>query len=442
MHSILDESAALQKELSMHVAIITPGAAGMFCGSCMQDNTWARGLMTTGTQVTLIPTYTPIRVDEPNQSQSRVFFGGINVYLNAKSQLWAQLPQWSKSWLDTPWMIRQLTQFGVSNDAAELGDLTLTMLAGGDGPIRAAGEELARYIGRELKPDIVVFSNALLSGCLPQIQAEFSGPVACVLQGDDVFLDALPDSHRSRAIAAVSERARGFDGFLTHSRFYRDRMARMLSLPVDRFQTIPLSIDLKPHTGTPGERAGQPFTIGYFARLAPEKGLHHLLEAFEILHARHPEARLCIGGYEPTQHHRYIAEQRQRGAAIGPAVEFSGSPDSIEDKVAFYRSIDILSVPTDFEEPKGIPVLEAWANGVPVVQPAVGAFPELIGTDGAGGLLVPHRDPMALADAWASLLRDRSQLLTLARAGYEKVCEQHSHAAVARVTLRALNTIR
>ncbi len=423
----------------MHVAIVTPGGAGMFCGSCMQDNTWARGLISNGSQVTLIPTYTPIRVDEPNQSLSRVFLGGINVYLNAKSRVWAALPQWSKSWLDRPWVIRQLTRFGVSNDAAELGDLTLIMLAGGDGPIRAAGEELAQFIGRELKPDLVVFSNALLSGCLPQIKAEYAGPVACILQGDDVFLDALPDPYRSRAIAAVSERASGFDGFLTHSRFYRDHMARMLSLPVDRFQTIPLSIDLESHTGTPGERQGQPFTIGYFARLAPEKGLHHLLDAFALLHQQHPEARLRIGGYEPAQHWLYIREQRARAALIGPSIEFIGSPDTLEEKVAFYRSIDVLSVPTDFEEPKGLSILEAWANGVPVVQPAAGAFPELVGAD--GGLLVPHRDPQALAAAWSQLMSDRPLLLSLARSGFEKVRKQHSHSAVARVTLSALERI-
>ena len=407
----------------------------MFCGSCMQDNTWARGLIAAGTPVTLIPTYTPIRVDEPNQSQSRVFFGGINVYLNAKSKLWAGLPTWTKSWLDAPWIIRQLTRFGISNDAADLGDLTLTMLAGGDGPIRVAGEELARYIGRELKPDIVVFSNALLSGCLPQIRAEFGGPIVCMLQGDDVFLDALLDSHRSRVIAAVSERARGFDGFLTHSQFYRDRMAAMLNLPIDKFQTIPLLIDLEPHTGTPGERAGQPFTIGYFARLAPEKGLHHLLDAFELLHAKHPEARLRIGGYEPSQHRSYIAAQQQRALAFGSAVQFTGSPNSIEEKVAFYRSIDVLSVPSDFEEPKGISILEAWANGVPVVQPAAGAFPELVGDKDEGGLLVPHRNAQALADAWSRLLTDPPDRLCLAQTGHKRVRDRHSHEAVARATL-------
>ena len=139
---------------------------------------------------------------------------------------------------------------------------------------------------------------------------------------------------------------------------------------------------------------------------------------------------------------RRFRHHSRRAAAIGPAIEFSGSPETIEEKVAFYRSIDALSVPTDFAEPKGLPVLEAWANGVPVVQPSVGAFPELIGAEGAGGLLVPHRDPQALADAWASLLTDRSLLFSLAQAGYHKVREQHSHAAVARVTLSALEAIR
>ncbi len=425
----------------MHVAIVTAGGAGMFCGSCMQDNTLARGLIAIGTRVTLIPTYTPIRVDEPNQSQSRVFFGGINVYLNAKSKLWAGLPVWSKSWLDTPWMIRQLTRFGVSNDAAELGELTLTMLAGGDGPLHEAGEELARFIGRDLKPDIVVFSNALLSGCLPQIRREYAGPIACVLQGDDVFLDGLPDSHRAAAISAVSERANEFDGFLTHSTFYRDRMASMLSLSAERFRSIPLSIDLEPHTGIPGEREGQPFTIGYFARLAPEKGLHHLVDAFELLRAKHPEAQLRIGGYEPAQHRSYIRVQKDRVRQFGPSVQILGSPDSIEEKVAFYRSIDVLSVPTDFAEPKGLPVLEAWANGVPVVQPAVGAFPELIGDHGEGGLLFPHRDARALSDAWSRLILDRGELLRLAESGHRKARERHSHEFAAAEARKALQGI-
>src|SRR3954453_20195522 len=83
----------------MHVAIITAGGAGMFCGSCMHDNTWARALLDHGVPVTLIPTYTPIRVDEKDMSTAPLFFGGINVYLEARSSLWRKLPRGLTRWL-------------------------------------------------------------------------------------------------------------------------------------------------------------------------------------------------------------------------------------------------------------------------------------------------------------------------------------------------------
>ena len=65
----------------MKIALITAGAAGMYCGSCMKDNTLAAALNAIGHDALLIPTYTPIRTDEEDVSQSRVFFGGINVFL-------------------------------------------------------------------------------------------------------------------------------------------------------------------------------------------------------------------------------------------------------------------------------------------------------------------------------------------------------------------------
>ena len=58
---ILQEDHCLTRDrLPMHIAIVTAGGAGMFCGSCMHDNTWARSLKKLGTQVTLLPTYTPL----------------------------------------------------------------------------------------------------------------------------------------------------------------------------------------------------------------------------------------------------------------------------------------------------------------------------------------------------------------------------------------------
>jgi glycosyltransferase involved in cell wall biosynthesis len=421
----------------MHLAIITAGGAGMFCGSCMHDNTWARALIAAGHEASLVPTYTPIRVDEPNQSERQVFFGGLNVYLRSQHAWWGKLPGWVTRWLDRPGLIRWATRFSVSNAAAQLGRLTLDMLAGETGPHAQAGADLARHITQDLRPDAVIFSNALLVGALRRLRQEFCGPIFCTLQGDDVFLDGLPEMFRERAIAAISQRSRDFDGFLVHSRFYRDYIAQYLRFDADRFHLLPLSIDPAGHDGRPGERAGRPFTVGYFARIAPEKGLHHLVQAFALLHARHPDARLKIGGYLGPQHRDYFAQSLRPLKARAAAWEYSGSPVMHEAKSAFYRSLDVLSVPTEFLEPKGLYVLEALANGVPVVQPEHGAFPELIAATG-GGLLVPPRDPSALADALQRLRSDVALRAALGAAGQTVVRERFSLPALAEATLQAL----
>ena len=149
----------------MHIAIITAGGAGMFCGSCIHDNTWAKALRAAGVEVSLIPLYTPIRVDDEDQTSSKVFFGGINTYLEDRFRWWNRVPRFLTRWLDSPAIIRMVTQRAISTDARELGAMTVSMIEGEHGPHRRAGEELSEYI-THLKPDIVCFSNALLSGTL------------------------------------------------------------------------------------------------------------------------------------------------------------------------------------------------------------------------------------------------------------------------------------
>lgn len=405
----------------------------MFCGSCMHDNTWARSLMAAGCQVSLIPTYTPIRVDEANVSSDRVFLGGLNVYLDYRYRFWQRIPRSIARVLDHPWLINLATRFSVSNDAQELGDLTLAMLEGESGPHHREVAELAEYV-RVLDPDVVVFSNALLAGALREVKRVCRGPVWCTLQGDDVFLDSLPDDYREQAIDGVSNRAGEFDGFITHSRFYCEYIARYLRLDPERFRQLPLGIDLAGHDGVPGERQGEPFTVGYFARIAPEKGLRHLAEAFCRLHQRRPEARLRVGGYLGPQQRWYFREVESLLRPVGDAFEYVGSPDDHEGKVRFLRSVDVLSVPTDFQEPKGLYVLEALANGRPVVQPGHGAFPELIEATG-GGRLVEPRNPEALADVLEELMDQPETCQTLGATGQTNVRANYSPEAMARATI-------
>ena len=68
----------------MRVAILTAGGAGMFCGSCMHDNSLAKAFRNEGVDAVLIPTYTPLRLDEQSAVGSRIFLGVINLYLDTR----------------------------------------------------------------------------------------------------------------------------------------------------------------------------------------------------------------------------------------------------------------------------------------------------------------------------------------------------------------------
>ena len=410
----------------------------MFCGSCMHDNTWAHALMAAGCEVSLIPTYTPIRVDELDESLDRIFLGGINVYLNGRFGWWRHVPRMMTKWLDHPRIIRWATRNSISNDARELGALTLSMLQGEHGPHRRAVEELATFLAAELKPDVVIFSNALLAGALHEIKQQYAGPVLCVLQGDDVFLDALPEDQRRPVVDLVTEKALEFDRFLTHSRFYRDYMSEYLALPVDRFETLPLGIDLTGHIGEPKLGESALLTIGYFARIAPEKGLHCLVEAFQLLRTQNVNARLRVGGYLGEHQRAYFKDVVQ--GLDDSSFEYIGSPQSHSDKVTFLRSLDVLSVPTEFQEPKGLYILEALANGVPVVQPRHGAFPELIEQTG-GGILVDPQNAAALAEGLRRFVNP-SERAQFAESGWKSVRERYSSERMAARTVEIVSGLQ
>ena len=412
----------------MHIAIVTAGGAGMYCGSCMHDNTWARSLIDAGADVSLVPTYTPIRVDEENVSTSEVYLGGVGVYLAHRSGLFRRLPRALTRWVDRRWILNLATRLGVSTDARKLGALTLDLLRGEDGPHRPHVLELADAFGSSLKPDVICFSNALLAGTVRAIKQRIDIPLLCVLQGDDVFLEDLVEPYRSQAIEAIHERAADFDGFIVHSDYYRDHMVRYLGLDARKFHILPLGIDLAGHDGEPGKTGAsrQPdddtFTIGYFARICPEKGLDRLLDAFRILHKRRPEMRLKAGGYLGQRDREYFDTLQAAARDLGDAFHYIGSPADTASKVEFLKSLDVLSVPTVYREPKGIYVLEALANGVPVVQPEHGAFPELIEATGGGVLVEPGRAD-ALADALEALADDSARRIALGTTGRQRVHE-------------------
>jgi glycosyltransferase involved in cell wall biosynthesis len=407
----------------------------------MHDNTLARALIVAGHEVSLIPTYTPIRVDERNVSEREVYLGGINVYLDAIVPGWARIPRVFTGWLDAPAVIRLATRFGISTSAHKLGRLTVSLLKGSAGPQAREIDELAQMIGSQLKPDVVCFSNALLAGVVPRLRETYAGKIVCLLQGDDIFLDDLIEPYRGEAFGLLKQHAKLFDGFLTHSAYYRDFMAGYLDLPAERMHVVPLGIDLEGHDGVPKESAGEPFTIGYFARVCPEKGLHQLVAAFRAVHAQNPRTRLVAAGYLGPRDQAYFDNIVRDATDLGEAFRYLGSPPTHTEKVAFLKSLDVLSVPTVYREPKGLYVLEALANGVPVVQPRHGAFPEMIEAT-RGGLLVKPGDPQDLARGILELVADSPRRRQLAVAGREHVHNRLNARETALATERVFSGIQ
>jgi glycosyltransferase involved in cell wall biosynthesis len=425
----------------MRIASITAGAAGMFCGSCLHDNTLTSALRGIGHDAMLIPTYTPIRTDEPNVSQHRVFLGGLNVYFNYKSALFRRLPRFVHRLLDRPALLRALNRFNATPDYAALGEMTLTVLRGEDGRQREEVERLAAWLANDVKPEIVTLSNVLLSGIAPALKQRLKVPILAYLQGDDIYLDALRSEHREQAIELIRTNAKHIDGYIATCGYYADYMAGYLGLPRNAIEVLLPGINLTGHDGAHRQRTTWPYTIGYFARIAPAKGLHLLADAYIRLRQipNSPPCRLRASGWLGMEHRPYLVEVQQKLAKAGLANDFEyvDSPDHA-DKVQFLQSLDVLSVPTPYREPKGLYVLEALANGIPVVQPNHGSFPELIAATG-GGLLVKPNDPADLAVGLYRLLTDPALRLELGKKGRHAVHEHFSAAGEARRTAEVFN---
>jgi glycosyltransferase involved in cell wall biosynthesis len=410
----------------MNILSITAGAAGMYCGSCSRDNAQAVELLKRGHKVTLLPLYTPTNPDEHNVSERRVLFGGISIYLQQYSSLFRRMPRFMDRLWDSPWVINAFASRSLSTDPGLLGDLTISMLEGDRGVLRREFDKLLEWIADEPVPDVINLPNSLLISIAAPLRRALNRPICCTLQGEDLFLNGLVEPYRTRAIDMIRAQVRDVDRFISVSDYYVPIMSDMLQIPKDRISVVPLGINLAGYER--GKRPSDTFRVGYFARVSPEKGLHVLAEAYKQLRAKTPGAkmRLEAAGYMNGAQASYLDGIKRDLAKAGLADEFMyhGAVDR-DGKLAFLRTLDVLSVPTPYDEPKGTFLLEAMGEGVPVVQPRRGAFTEIVEKTG-GGVLVPPDDPNALAGALHGLWQDRPLLDRLGQHGFAGVREHYS----------------
>jgi len=420
----------------MRIAYITAGAAGMYCGSCLHDNTLAAALIELGEDVLLVPTYTPLRTDEIDVSLRRVFFGGINVYLQQKSALFRHTPWWFDRLLDHPALLDMVSRSAGSVDPTQLGDMTVSMLRGEAGRQRKEFEKLVDWLLTEVRPDVVHLSNSMQLGMARMLRERGGPPIVCQLSGEDIFLEKLRPPYYDEARAALRERAADVNAFVAINRYYADFMADYLAIDRARVHVIPHGLKLEGHGRRIEKGPGEPRVIGYLARVCEDKGLHLLVDACEQLATRSdvPPFDLRAAGYIGASDRPYLQKLDERAAA-GPLAgrfQYRGELDRAQ-KIAFLQSLDVFSVPTVYRESKGLPALEAMANAVPVVQPDHGSFSEMIADTGGGLLFRPH-DSADLADKLAELLRDPLRATELGLNGQQAIQDRYHAASMARQT--------
>lgn len=402
----------------MRILQLTAGTGSFHCGTCLRDAALVQALRARGHDALLAPLYLPLVLEDGIDSRP-VHMGGINAYLSQAMRV--PLPRWLQNRLDSPRLLAWAARRGEMTQARELGAMTVSMLRGTEGEQRREIEKLLGWLETLERPDVVVLSNALLVGLAAPLRAHLGVPVLCTLQGEAPFLDALGEPHRAQAWRLVAERARDVSAFLAVSRYTAELMGERLALAPERLHVVPNGLDARPYA--PSATLEGPATIAFLARLCAEKGLETLVEAFLLLRARpeHRELRLVAAGSTLARDRARLDELRRRldRAGHAEAVEFRSNV-SFEEKLAVLRGATVFSVPATYGESFGLYLLEAWAMGLPVVQPEHGAFPELLEATG-GGLLCAPDDAEALAGALDRLLVDRDHARALGESGRRAV---------------------
>ena len=409
----------------MKILYLTGGAGQMYCGSCLRDNALATELLARGHDVTLLPVYTPTLTDETNVSRDRVFFGGISVYLEQYVPLFRKTPRWLDRLWDSRLMLEMASRRSISTSPKMLGEMTVSMLKGEHGYQQKEIEKLVDWLKHESPPDVISLPYSLLLGLAKPIREALNRPIVCTLQGEDLFLEGLLEPYRGEAKDLIRTQSDDVDAFISVSDYYAEFMPGYLGIPRDKIHVVPLGINLegyerKKPSGT------RPFTIGYFARVAPEKGLHLLVDAYKVLRDKTDDIRLEVAGYLGPEHRQYLKGIEQKLDAWGLTSEFKyhGVLDR-QQKIAFLQGLDVLTVPAVYKEPKGVFLLEAMACGVPVVQPRHGAFPEIVERTG-GGILVEPEDAGSLAEGLNRLRKHPELTEQLAQNAFAGVRRHYS----------------
>ncbi|MCG8306764.1 MAG: glycosyltransferase family 4 protein [Cytophagales bacterium] len=426
----------------MQIVHIVPGSGGSFyCGNCLRDSKYMAGLKQAGAGVVKVPMYLPLFADERDLDDVPVFYGAVNLYLGHNIPAFRKAPKWIKNMLDSGPVLKLAADMAGSTNPKGLEDMTISMLLGESGEQKKELDHLVEWIGNHCEADVVHLSNALLLGLAKRIKEKLDVIVVCTLQDEDVWVNAMDEEFKKRTWALMKERAMDVDAFFAVSDYYAGEMQPLLNISDDKLFTRHIMIDAEDYQYIGTEE--KPLNIGYISRMNECNGLELLIDAFILLKRspRWKDVKLVLTGGSTGDDNKFLYSMKKkiRQAGIVESIEFHKDFEG-EGRDEFFRKVSAISVPVLEGEAFGLYLLESMASGIPVVQPEVGAFPEIISKAGGGITYAPNR-PDVLAKTLESLLNDREKLSALSKTGRAGVEEHFNIHRQAQETLALYHKI-
>lgn len=415
----------------MRIVHIAAGAGSMYCGACARDLSLVKGLMSRGHDVEIVPLYTPLRMDTDEVPETApVFYGGINVFLQQSSPLFRKLPKFMDRWLDNDRFLRAVSNFAINTSPRDLGPMTVSVLAGKDGMQSKELDRLLDYLESAPRPDLISITNSMLSAIAPEVKRRLKVPVVCALQGEEGFIEAMPQKYAARARELMQNNIRHIDRLIAPSEAYAQKMREYLKVDPDKIAVVPVGIDTDLYKRNV-PRVHSPFTIGYLSVISRQKGLDLLVEAFGTGIG---DARLLVAGRVLDKQYWENIQKRVNELGILDKFQYLGEVD-LKGKLDILDNCSAFVLPTRIHESRGVAVMEAMSKGLPVVVPGHGIFNELVEPHNAG-ILVGSDDIMGLRNALTELIADADRAENLASNAANVIRERYNIDIVSETALK------
>ncbi len=418
----------------MKIVFIIPGSGDSFyCGNCFRDNLQASALRKMGHDVTIMPLYLPLN-KEVFQTESPLFFPATSYYFAQKFFRRIKMPKWIEKWLGSDSMLKMASSMSGTTSAKGMENMTLSMIEGDDQAFTREVDKLINWLETYEKPDLIHLSSSLLIGIAKAIKNKLNMPIICSVQDEEVWIDSMKLAFSDKAWKCIAYNLQYVDKIITTSVYYKDFVLKKIP-DMDEPQVIYPGLD--PEKYNPRKTLLDP-VIGFFYRMNKENGLDILAKAFVLLKNKGsiPNLKLKIGGGYTAKDKRFVNKVKKILQPYLDDVEFVTSYN-MNDHVSFFQSISVISVPVTFDESVGLYLCEAFAIGVPAVEPASGSNPEIVGE---AGILYQPNTPDKLAQALTDLLTDKNRYQHTVNKAIEKAKTMYNDQIMAEQLLKLYKT--